>query len=64
MFGEFADVGQGQLSFAAQDHCPQRPVHAQQPCQVRRAHVVFIQEMTQSVHAGDFRRVQCACSFS
>ena len=49
---------QSQLPFAAQNHPAQRAVNVQQPRQVRRAHVVRVQEMLQGVQRGDFGRVE------
>ena len=58
MFRQCSHMGQRQLPFATQNHPAQRPVNVQQPRQVRRAHVVRVQQMLQRFQRGHLGRVQ------
>ena len=54
MSGQGANMRQGQLPFALQNHSAGGAVHAQEPGQVRRFHVVRVQKVFQGVQRGDF----------
>ena len=54
MSGRGANIRQGQLSFAPQNHSAGGAVHAQEPGQVRRFHVACVQKLFQGVQRGDF----------
>lgn len=58
MPGQRADVRQRQLPLTAQDHPAQGPMNIQQSRQIRRAHVVGVQQGLQGVQRGDFGRAE------